>query len=290
MDLDTLLRTGHGVASWGALQRAGVTRTELRHALADGALQRLRRGWYGTATADSDVVAAVTADGVCSCVSALRLHGVWIPEGPDKVHVRTRPSTHNRKHPGFCRRYGRPLAEDGAVDDVSTALAHAVRCLDDEEIVVVMDSILNLRLLTTDQLTAALRLCPPNVQSLVDLCAPAEAGTETMVRLRLRGRDLQIRTQVEIPGIGRVDLLIGKRLIIEVDGRAYHHSTEQFHADRERDLAAHRLGYLPMRFAYRHVVHEWDERKAAVLAVIDRGDHLLLPSSVRNHDPLLSLP
>lgn len=290
MDLDRLLIQGQGVASWAALQKAGMTRTDLRRAVASGELRLLRRSWYATDTAHPAVVDAVTGGGVCSCVTALKLHGVWIPELPLRVHKRARPAAHNRKARGFCRRYGRPLVEDGAVDDVPTALAHAARCLDEEGLVVVLDSIQHLGLMDRDQIEATLRTAPPPVQSLLDECATAEAGTESMARFRLRRRGLRVRTQVEIPGLGRVDLLVGNRLIIEVDGEEYHYSTEQFHTDRERDLEAYRLGYLPMRFAYRHVVHEWDEREKAVLAVVERGDHLPMPAADLRYDPTLTLP
>lgn len=283
MDLDTLLAVHHGVANWPALHRAGLTLHQLRRALRDGNLRRLRRSWYATPTADPTVLAAVTAGGVCTCVSALKLHGVWIPEGHRKVHKRTRPSAHNSLTPqqraGFCRRYGRPLIEYGAVDDVPTALAHAIRCLDTEDTVVILDSILNLGLLHHDEIELVLRSAPPAVAGRLDLCAPAEAGTETMARLRLRDRGLPVRSQVRIPGLGRVDLLIGERLILEVDGQEYHHTTEQFHKDRERDLTAYRLGYLPMRMAYRQVVHGWQDAVESVLAVVERGEHLTFPAA-----------
>ncbi|WP_344785588.1 type IV toxin-antitoxin system AbiEi family antitoxin domain-containing protein [Gordonia caeni] len=291
MDVNSLLAAEHGVASWATLRKAGVTRTDLRHAVRDGGLRLLRRGWYATATADATVESAVKAGGVCSCVSALKLHGVWIPEGYGRTHLRARPEAHNQKMPGLCLRHGRPLREGRAVDDVPTALTHAVRCLDPEGIVVVLDSIMNLGLMSRDALEWTLRTTPKSIQRLLDRCAAAESGTETMVRLRLRRHNLPIRTQVQIPGIGRVDLLVGKRLIIEVDGQEHHHSTEQFHNDRERDLEAFRLGYLPMRLAYRHVVHEWEVRKGAILAVVRRGEHLAaLPTAELNSVPEPEFP
>lgn len=290
MRIEAPLEQGHGVASWAALQKAGATRTDLRRALSTADLRRLRPGWYATPTADPAVVEAVQRGGVCSCVSALRLHGVWIPEGHSRVHARTRPANHNRKVRGFCRRFGRPLREGCAVDDVTTALAHAVRCLNREDTVVVLDSIMHKGLLSREEIEYLLRSTPERVQSLLDLCAMAEAGTESMARLRLTDRGYRVRPQVEVPGLGRIDLLLGNRLIIEVDGEEYHSSSEQFHSDRERDLEAYRLDFLPMRFAYRHVVHEWEERVQAVVAVVERGEHLPMPATQLTADPMLSLP
>ncbi|MFZ2510284.1 MAG: DUF559 domain-containing protein [Gordonia sp. (in: high G+C Gram-positive bacteria)] len=282
MDIPTVLTAGHGVASWRNLQKAGMTRTDRRKALAAGALLSIRRGWYKTATADARVVSSVAAGGVCTCISALRLHGVWIPEGHHRTHTRARPHTQKSGvagPPKPCRRYGRPVSEDCAVDDVPTALAHAVRCVNDEELVVLLDSIMNLRLMSRDEIEAVLRPAPVAVQRLLDRTAQSQAGTETMVRFRLQSRNIRVRSQVCIPGVGIVDLLVGDRLIVEVDGEQFHHSTEQFHKDRSRDAEALRLGYLSLRLTYRSVVHEWRTPEAVILAVVRRGDHLASPVS-----------
>lgn len=96
---------------------------------------------------------------------------------------------------------------------------------------------------------------------MVDRTGPSEAGTESLARYRLQSKQVKVRSQVSIPGVGRVDLLVGNRSIIEVDGEEFHHSSEQFHRDRERDMEALRLGYLTLRLTYRHVVHDWTHRR-----------------------------
>lgn len=116
LTLPELLAHGRGVACWTQLEAAGVTRSQLRSAVSSGVLRRLRRGWYATTWADADVVTAVAAGGVLGCVSALRLHGVWVP--PDRrLHIRagvsaTRADTAGR----LCRQYGRPEPEAGSID------------------------------------------------------------------------------------------------------------------------------------------------------------------------------
>lgn len=47
----------------------------------------------------------------------------------------------------FCKCYGAPEPEVSAVDDVRTAFRHALKCLDDEGIVVICDSLLHKELL-----------------------------------------------------------------------------------------------------------------------------------------------
>ena len=272
------LARGHGVASWRILQAAGMTRAELRQAVRAGTLRPVRRGWYATDSAHHLVVQAVSAGGVLSCVSALALRGVWIPETcRNTTHVRATETAHRTSKTRFCRQHGRPQAEDGSVDDVPTSLRHAIRCLDEESIVIMLDSILNLRLLSFEEITELLRDCPGDVRALLDKTDRAESGTETMVRLRLRARNLGLTPQVTIPGIGRVDFLVGHRLIIEVDGAAFHLSAHQYERDHHRDLVAHALNYIPLRLTYAQVVYEWEECESMILAITRRREHLRQP-------------
>jgi very-short-patch-repair endonuclease len=46
-----------------------------------------------------------------------------------------------------------------------------------------------------------------------------------------------------------------KRLIVEVDGYAYHRSPSQFELDRERDVQLRTKGWTVLRFTYRQVTH-----------------------------------
>lgn len=218
MELEHLLARDGEVARAAYLRSRGVELAEIRACLRSGSLRPLRRGWYAAETADPKVVKAVRSGGVLGCVSALHHHDVWVPRSKD-LHVR------GRSHP--CRQYGRPERELRAIDDPPIALRHAVRCLDEESIVVVCDSLLYKRKMSRAEITRELRNAPTRIRRLPDRCDAAESGTESIVRLRLRARNIRVRTQVAILGIGRVDLLVG-RLIIEVDGAGYHTSPRSF--------------------------------------------------------------
>ncbi len=85
--------------------------------------------------------------------------------------------------------------------------------------------------------------------------------------------DLSIERQVHIPGVGRVDFLIGTRLVVEVDGFSYHSNPAQFEADRRRDALLSQLGYRVLRFSYLQVMESWKDVETAVLAAVFRGDH-----------------
>jgi very-short-patch-repair endonuclease len=89
--------------------------------------------------------------------------------------------------------------------------------------------------------------------------------------LRLRAAGIRLRTQVVIPGVGRVDFLVGDRLIIEADSREHHLSAYQ--ADRTRDRVAIGLGYLVIRLTYEDVVYRWDTVYRDIQSVIQRRAH-----------------
>ncbi|SJN17834.1 endonuclease domain-containing protein [Luteococcus japonicus] len=100
----------------------------------------------------------------------------------------------------------------------------------------------------------------------------AESGTETMVRLRLRAKGVQLKPQVWLRKDTRVDFLVGERLVIEVDSREHHTGEERYQADRRRDLELRSMGYIVVRLTYQQVVHDWPATEQALLAMIRRGD------------------
>lgn len=137
---------------------------------------------------------------------------------------------------------------------------------------VVCDSLVHLGVLSRADIGSELVSAPGRIRRLIDHCDQAESGTESMVRLRLRRLGIRVDTQVVIPGIGRVDLLVG-RLIIEVDGARYHSDPESFENDRRRDRRAVQLGYTVIRLSYRQVLYEWADVERDILDVVRRRGH-----------------
>ena len=100
-----------------------------------------------------------------------------------------------------------------------------------------------------------------------------ESGTESIFWNRIQPFDLDVRRQVVIGRVGRVDFVVGERLVVEIDGAAYHADSEQFEADRRRDAMLSRLGYRVLRFSYTQVMFRWAEVEAALIGALVRGDH-----------------
>ena len=232
-------------------------------------------------------VAAVRVGGALTSVSAGIRYGLWtLDDG--LLHVSVAQNASRLRSPtdvrvpldmeahGVCVHWGRPrTAAAATVAPVAAALIHAIECQSEELAIVMIDSALNKGLVTVAQLRRAALLRSLRYARAIARCDPlSESGTETLVRLRLRRRGIRVRTQFRRPGVGRVDLLIGDRLIIECDSAQFHDGDESQERDYERDLLLIDGDYLVLRLRYRHVIYEWDRVEPIILGLIRRGRHL----------------
>lgn len=94
------------------------------------------------------------------------------------------------------------------------------------------------------------------------------------MRLRLHRRGIDVQVQVVFHGRRRVDLLIGERLLVEIDGRQNHEGESLRHRDLARDAEAAIWGYETMRFDFAMVIHDGELVDDALLAKIAAGAHL----------------
>lgn len=268
-EIERILRANGGVVSAAQLRTAGWSYSQIKK-LAVG-WRPVRRGWYASPSADPHVVRAVSAGGVLSCVSALRLRRVWVPASD--LHVRYSARA-RRSRPGVrsCHPHRLDPPILGAIDSLEIAAASAANCLDAEGLVIVLDSLLNKRMIDMAEARSIVAASRFARLELAERCDPnSESGTETMIRLRLRAAGIHLRSQVNIPGVGRVDFLVGNRLIIEADSREHHLS--KYQSDRTRDRVAIGLGFLVIRLTYEDVVHRWDVVFADIRSVIRRRAH-----------------
>ncbi|WP_223204807.1 endonuclease domain-containing protein [Gordonia jinghuaiqii] len=218
-------------------------------------------------------MAAVADNAVVSCATALRRHGLWIPEHPVEPHIRV-TRYERRRSPDHCRRHGRPTPARAAVDDVATALQYAARCFDEEGFVILCDSALHHGKLSLDDLRDEFRLAPLWIKNAVEKCNRlAASGTETAARLRLKSAGLRVEVQHQVPGVGWIDLLVGDRLAIELDSRAHHTGAEDYENDRIRSRKLIPLGYLPMRLTYAQVFGHWETTYADIADTVRKGYH-----------------
>lgn len=187
------------------------------------------------------------------------------------LHVRVASGTVVRRLPRLRLHWTHDRLDlTPGVDDLESALAIAIHCSDLRAAVVLVDSVLHRRLIRRETVENILSSTPRGrfVLSLTD--ERAESGIETLARLGLRRLRVRVRSQVLIPPVGRVDLLIGDRLVLELDGREWH---ADFEADRARDRRLLALGYLVVRASYRQVLFGWDEIAGQILELVRREEH-----------------
>lgn len=269
---DTIRRLG-GLARGTHLQTLGFTRRALSRAVQRGEIERIRDGVFAAGTISAQVRAATAHGGALTCASVLQLLHVWVLSPAIVPHVWLGADRHAHPHDDCAcvshfSRGGRPPL--GRVS-IEVALAHFLRCAGDEAFFAAYESALHLRLLTNAARSRLRASIPASARWLMDLArTDADSGLESLLRLRLHLLGIRLDCQVRIQGVGRVDFVLGNRLILEVDGKENHDGATMRHRDLARDAAASALGYETLRFDYAQVVHDWPTVQAAVLAALTR--------------------
>lgn len=241
-----------------------------------GRLVPIRKGHFHLPGAPEQVVRAVRVGGLATGATAAAALGLWTPtDGRLAVVV---PATASRlRDPDDARR---PLAGDGVrvhwtgermpqetlLDRIAPALVvleHLLLTFAPARALTTVDSALHqLRIRPADLAVLRERL-PAHLAGVLALAdARAESGLETVARVLLQLAGFRVVPQVEITGVGRVDLVVEGRLIVELDGAVWH--AGKFEEDRARDAAAARLGYRTLRFTYQQVMDEWPTVFAAI--------------------------
>ncbi len=250
--LAAVVANAGGAALRRDLRDANVPRRLLEAAIRDGSLVRVSRGAVALPRCAADVQTAASVGGRATCLSALRWWGVAVLDETDAAHVATSSGRGSRVASDLVviHRDSRiDLQGSRRVVDVGTALRHAARCVDFASLVVACDSALNLGLLGAGSLSA----CGFSAGALASLNASvdprAESPLETLARMELVDAGMQVWPQARVEDVGRVDLLVNRRVAVELDGREYHSAPGAFRRDRARDRELAARGFSIARFA-----------------------------------------
>ena len=217
-----------------------------------------------------------------SCLSALSMLGIWTPPFED-LHVavdahdcRLRSPSDSRvrrsgEDPIVVHWRGRPGRSRLIVDPIA-ALEDARLCTTSDYLTAACDSLIRQQPDRRSEVQALIRRVPSShADALVRADGVCESGIETLFWLKMPHREL--RRQMVIPGVGRVDFLFGDRLVVEVDGAEFHRDIDHFESDRRRDALLSALGYRVLRFSYQQVMFDWPTVESAVRAALSRRDH-----------------
>ncbi|MGD7788729.1 hypothetical protein ACQCX2_10425 [Propionibacteriaceae bacterium Y1700] len=265
-----VFRKSRLVAAWGEAQVESLVRA--------GVLRRVRHGWYADATAHPAVERAVRLGGQLSCLSALRVHGVWAMGTALHIARRRQP---REVRQGLVVHPVHTLAWATALAPVREALAQVVRHHDPETALMSCESAVNLGMIGAEEVQTMLARAQQWKQPILQRFDPlAEAGSETRLRLFFRGRGAPVRAQVQLTPLIRSDLLVGCSWVIEADSRQHHGSPADRMRDLERDLTLIRLGYSVTRLSYDQIFHTWDETQQVLSGIVRTRQHRRPPKPV----------
>lgn len=261
------MRAQHGVVGRAQLIAAGVTSREIERRIASGHLIRLHRGVYAVGHAKLTVrgrwMAAVLASGpraVLSHRDAAALHGirpsnrrlieVTVPKwrrAPDGIQIHTAP----------IRDDERTMIDGIPVTTAFRTLLDLTQVLNDRELQQALNEAERLRITETPSLAG---LCErharrPGTKRLRDLQPDPRITRSELERrfldvLRREGLPLP-ETNVVVEGLTVDCLWREQRVVVELDGYAFHRSRGAFEEDCDRDLTLAAAGFQHSRVTWR---------------------------------------
>lgn len=255
--------------------REVASRRSIERMLREGMLVRLRKGSYLRADCPPELVRAARLGGRLDCLSLARCLGIFVLENASAIHVQMDAKATRIRPPDgdLVRHFRETSASAGSLAaDLVEAIAQACRCQSPRAAIATLDSAWHLGWLDEDGISAVFARLPARYQVLRGhLDRRSESGPETLVRLMVRALGCDVRLQVAIAGVGRVDLVVDGWLIIECDSEAFHAGWEAQRRDRRRDLAAAALGYTTLRPVAEDIMFQPEIVLAAIRGLLTRG-------------------
>ena len=267
-----LARRQHGVVSTAQLAQLGVSRDAIRHRVRRRLLVALHHGVYRLGPTHSPLASPMAATLACGPTAVLSHHsaaallGIRRPQ-PGPIHV-TVTRGHARKRKGLVIHRTRSLRADEVTTfkgiptttaarvllDIAPDLnrKHLARAIEEAQIQGHLD-----HLSLADAVSqahghrgvAALRAASPT-----EVRMTRSEAERRLIELIDAAELPRPQTNVKVAGY-EVDLLWpAERLIVEVDGFAFHGSREAFERDRERDAELSALGFRVARVTWRQLV------------------------------------
>lgn len=272
----------HGVVTSADLVAAGVGRGAIARLVADGLVRPLHRGVYLVGPlkdAWTDAMAAVLACGPGAAVSHHAAAAIWgvRPAWHGPIDVTTtrqlRPRNgvrlHRTRRLEVTRRHGVPVTTPGR-----TLLDLAAE-LDERALARAIEEAQLLRLITPAEL-GSLNGRSSGRRGAKRLAATLAAANEPrLTRSEAERRFLDIvraarlpapETNVRVAGYEVDFLWREQRLVVEVDGFAYHSSRAAFERDRRKDADLQAAGLRVVRVTYRQLIRD----REALVARITR--------------------
>lgn len=269
------LRERGGVASWSEL-KAVTAREHLERSLEEGTITRIRRNLYVLADLREVRRLAVEAGGVASHLTAAQHWGWKVKDPPVRPCITVARGA--RRPRGDLEVHWQDLPSSDVVNHITSRVATVVACARSYEpdvALCVADSALREGQVTRTRLERAAAASPRTGRTralrVVELAdARAANPFESVLRWLCSGvPGLAVVPQVEIDGVGRVDLHDERLgIVVEAESWEFHGTRDAFARDVHRYTACARLGLTVARFTWHEVMHRPDHVRAALTDVV----------------------
>lgn len=246
--VDALNRMG-GCCRWRGLVLAGVSESSLRRAVMAGAVVRYGFGVYGLPQLSELRIAVYLAGGVPACLSAAKDRGWWVLEPPAKPHI---SADHGRPMPDVVKHRSRvPLSTLDVV-------AQVLHCAPELDALVVLCSAIRSKQVSVQDVADRLggQRSAKARAILQRLDTHAESALEVASRFHCENAGFIVASQVYLPGMGRIDQLINGVLALELMGKEFHLSPQDFAEDLRRFNAYTTAGVPVLRVGYAQVIYQ----------------------------------
>ncbi|WP_062462145.1 endonuclease domain-containing protein [Demequina soli] len=259
MDPTIVLRTYRGAARRKTLLKKGVTRGVLARAVADGRVVRALYGVYALPDAPRAQILRSAYQARVSCHSMCETLGLPIIKADASVHLWV-PRDRARRHDDTRPRDGVVIhrhdhkAPQGR-EQIAIALDLLGVCHGRLQQIVAIDQALRRGLITRERIAAFSHTPPDQVAWLVARCDPkAQSLIETITRVTLADAGFRVSSQVDVRGVGHVDLVVEGILAVETDGEEHHNNPTAWAEDIRRNNACLDAGFIPVHFTYKDVM------------------------------------
>jgi very-short-patch-repair endonuclease len=267
-------------AATDALIAGGATWRSLKAAVESGGLIRVRRGHYALPGTEPRALEAVRLGGRLGCVSAAADLGIFTLDARfAHIHVDPSSSRLRSPHDQFERlaahnregvevhwdNLSQPAAGTEYRVGLVDSLIQVFRCQSPRFAIASLDNALHHGLLSPDSVPGVFRALPETkryLQPRIDM--RSEAGQESVLRFIVQEAGFEFDIQVQIDGVGRVDMVIEGCLVVEADSRQFHDGWFMYVRDRSRDCDLAILGYMSYRALYKDIMFHPERVIAAI--------------------------
>ncbi len=270
----------HGVVSRAQLLQAGLTNSAITRRVESGRLIVLHRGVYAVGharlRAQGHWMAAVLACGQGAALSHQTAASLWELRrvGSGAIHVTVPGDPGRKRRAGIKLHRSTTLTPDDVterdgipVTTVARTIIDLARGMSAHDLEPIVDAADRRHLVDFTDLR---RANPASLQAVLRAYDPAPTRSE----LERRFLSICRRHGLPTPEVNQIveGYLVDfvwrdRRLIVEVDGYAYHRAPSRFETDRERDAELGARGWRVLRFTWRQL----EERPGWVAAMTRRA-------------------